>query len=239
MTKVTLQEIEDNIIKQEFVVHGLMTLCILTLKNKFNVVGESACVDPAKYNLEKGKQFAREDAIQKCWPLMGYALRTRMARVEEVGEPSGAILLLGSPKTYVGTKVVHAVPMARKTYLQLRGWPCPPNENPEDPGYLVEYTDGGTPNVEGFPGYVSWAPKNVFEISYTSPLEAPAAGDWLVRLQIEHDQISERYKKLSQFVTSGGIQKLPAVEQQDLREQSVIMRDYLAVLVRRITRAKG
>lgn len=32
---------------------------------------------------------------------------------------------------------------------------------------MVEYTDGGKPNVEAAAGYVSWSPKGVFEKAYT------------------------------------------------------------------------
>lgn len=67
---------------------------------------------------------------------------------------------------YVGTKVVHATPMNRLEYNKLRGWSVPSDENPEDPGYLVEYTDGGQANHPDYKGYISWSPKEVFEKSY-------------------------------------------------------------------------
>lgn len=67
---------------------------------------------------------------------------------------------------YLGTKIVTAEPMTRLEYNQLRGWTVPADENPEDAGYLVEYQDGGKPNVPGRAGYVSWSPKEVFESAY-------------------------------------------------------------------------
>lgn len=69
-------------------------------------------------------------------------------------------------KQYVGTKVINAVPMNRLDYNTLRGWKLPDDENGSDEGYLVEYVDGGKANVEGFDGYISWSPKDVFEKSY-------------------------------------------------------------------------
>lgn len=69
---------------------------------------------------------------------------------------------------YVGTKVVRAFPMTRLAYNELRGWTVPADENPQDPGYLVEYADGGPANVPGFAGYVSWSPADVFDESYRS-----------------------------------------------------------------------
>ena len=67
---------------------------------------------------------------------------------------------------YIGTKVINAKPMNRGGYNKFRGWDLPANENAEDEGYLVEYTDGGKPNIEGFSGYVSWSPKEQFDNAY-------------------------------------------------------------------------
>lgn len=69
-------------------------------------------------------------------------------------------------KTYIGTKIVNAMPMTRASYNALRGWTLPADENGGDDGYLVEYTDGGKPNHEDFAGYVSWSPKEQFDNAY-------------------------------------------------------------------------
>jgi hypothetical protein len=69
-------------------------------------------------------------------------------------------------KLYEGTKRMHAKPMTRGDYNRFRGWQQPADEDPADAGYLVEYVDGGKPNVEGFDGYVSWSPADVFERAY-------------------------------------------------------------------------
>jgi Protein of unknown function (DUF2829) len=69
-------------------------------------------------------------------------------------------------KTYIGTKKVNATPMTRKAYNDLRGWEVPADENGDDEGFLVEYTDGGKANVAGFDGYVSWSPADVFSRAY-------------------------------------------------------------------------
>lgn len=58
---------------------GLMTICFLTMKNGFVVLGKSAPASPENYNEEKGRTFAREDAIRQLWPLMGFSLRDRLA----------------------------------------------------------------------------------------------------------------------------------------------------------------
>lgn len=69
-------------------------------------------------------------------------------------------------KTYIGTKVVRAEPLSRQEYNDLRNWHLPADENGADEGYLVEYTDGGKPNHHAFEGYISWSPKEQFELAY-------------------------------------------------------------------------
>jgi hypothetical protein len=67
---------------------------------------------------------------------------------------------------YVGTKAVLARAMTRGDYNTYRGWTIPANEDPTERGYLVEYLDGGKPNMGEHQGYVSWSPADVFERSY-------------------------------------------------------------------------
>ena len=58
---------------------NLLTFCVLVLKNGFTVTGESACASPENFDAEIGRKIARENAKQKLWPLMGYALKDRLA----------------------------------------------------------------------------------------------------------------------------------------------------------------
>lgn len=57
----------------------LLTFCVLVLKNGFTVTGESACASPENFDAEIGRRVARENAVQKIWPLMGYELRSKLA----------------------------------------------------------------------------------------------------------------------------------------------------------------
>ena len=57
----------------------LLTFCVLVLKNGFTVTGESACASPENFDAELGRKIARQNAVQKIWPLMGYALKGRLA----------------------------------------------------------------------------------------------------------------------------------------------------------------
>jgi len=56
----------------------LLTFCVLVLRNGFTVTGESACASPENFDAEIGRKVARANAMQKIWPLMGYALKDRL-----------------------------------------------------------------------------------------------------------------------------------------------------------------
>ncbi|QWF40057.1 hypothetical protein HHA22_18165 [Bordetella hinzii] len=58
---------------------SLLTFCVLVLRNGFTVTGESACASPENFDAEIGRNIARQNAVQKIWPLMGYELRTKLA----------------------------------------------------------------------------------------------------------------------------------------------------------------
>lgn len=58
---------------------GLLTFCVLVLNNGFTVTGESACASPENFDAEIGRKIARQNAVAKIWPLMGYELRSKLA----------------------------------------------------------------------------------------------------------------------------------------------------------------
>ena len=57
---------------------GLLTFCVLVLRNGFTVTGESACASPDNFDAEIGRKVARANAINKIWPLLGYELKTKL-----------------------------------------------------------------------------------------------------------------------------------------------------------------
>ncbi len=69
---------------------------------------------------------------------------------------------------FIGIKQLKASPMTRAEYNNYRGWDLPADENGADEGYLVEYADGlnNTKNHANHDGYISWSPKEVFEMAY-------------------------------------------------------------------------
>lgn len=95
--RITPQDIEDNIDSEVSFVVGkliekiegsehihpslnLLTICVITLANGFVVTGESACASPENFDEEVGHKIARANAINKIWPLMGYELRSKLAK---------------------------------------------------------------------------------------------------------------------------------------------------------------
>ena len=58
---------------------GLLTFCVLVLRNGFTVTGESACVSPETFDAEIGRKIARANAVQKIWVLEGYALKQKLS----------------------------------------------------------------------------------------------------------------------------------------------------------------
>ncbi len=64
---------------------SLLTFCVLVLRNGFTVTGESACASPENFDAEIGRKIARQNAVQKMWPLMGYELKQKLLDIERLG----------------------------------------------------------------------------------------------------------------------------------------------------------
>ena len=77
---VTREGIEARIVSEAYEIldGGRTTRCTLTLANGWVERGESSCVDPANFKVELGRKYAREEAVNKIWPLEGYLLRERL-----------------------------------------------------------------------------------------------------------------------------------------------------------------
>jgi hypothetical protein len=57
----------------------VLSICILVMRNGFTVVGKSAPASPENFNAQFGRDLAYKDCISQLWPLMGFALRDRLA----------------------------------------------------------------------------------------------------------------------------------------------------------------
>lgn len=170
--RVTLDDMNANIVSVEIVKHiapsgQVLRWAVLTTRNGYAVTGRpSVSVSPENDNAELGEKLARDNARNELWPLMGYALKDKLALI-----PGGiAAAQRDGMSLHVGSKAIRAKPMTRQAYNDLRGWTLPADEDGADAGYLVEYLDGGQANVLGFEGYVSWSPAEVFDRAYGKAL---------------------------------------------------------------------
>jgi len=62
---------------------GLLTFCVIVLRNGYTVHGHSACASPENFDPEIGRRIARENAVQQIWPLMGYALKQELRDADD------------------------------------------------------------------------------------------------------------------------------------------------------------
>ena len=81
VNRVSLQSILDKIQDEDYFSpprHPHMTICMITMKNGFVVIGKSAPADPLNYDETLGRKFAYEDAVRHIWPLEAYLLLEKM-----------------------------------------------------------------------------------------------------------------------------------------------------------------
>ena len=93
--RVTPDDIEANIASEHYFTAGdaaypgevagsayaqlqLLTFCVLVLRNGFTVTGESACASPENFDAEIGRKIARQNAVAKIWPLLGFSLKQKL-----------------------------------------------------------------------------------------------------------------------------------------------------------------
>jgi len=78
--RLTLKLIDDSIASEYYhvVPDTTLTICVLTLQNGFNVVGESAAVSLDNFDREIGEKVAKGNARDKIWALEGYLLKEKL-----------------------------------------------------------------------------------------------------------------------------------------------------------------
>ena len=57
---------------------AVMAVHVIVMSNGFIVIGKSSPADPANFDADLVRKFAREDAIRQIWPLEAYALKQRI-----------------------------------------------------------------------------------------------------------------------------------------------------------------
>lgn len=76
---------DDENIEKEIQAKGLTAPRVTPADIEANIVsehyftGESACASPENFDAPLGRVIARQNAISKVWPLMGYALKERLS----------------------------------------------------------------------------------------------------------------------------------------------------------------
>jgi len=74
--KVTQEQVNEAIAKTEYFKAGeKTTICVLTLKDGFEIIGTANTVDPKNYDIEIGSKYAKEDAMDKVWQHLGSILQ--------------------------------------------------------------------------------------------------------------------------------------------------------------------
>ncbi len=68
-----------------------VTYCVIVLRNKFTVTGQSAVLSAANFDAQIGRQLARRDAIRQVGPLLAYGEAERR-RVHEAKMASGQLV---------------------------------------------------------------------------------------------------------------------------------------------------
>lgn len=78
--RLTPELIDSVIVNQQFHLFedSCLTVCCLTLKNGFTVIGESACASPENFDADVGTRISFEKARSKIWELEGYLLKQRL-----------------------------------------------------------------------------------------------------------------------------------------------------------------
>ena len=79
--RLTPGDIDNAIVAEAYHVFPgtTVTVCCLTLRNGYNVVGDAAAVSAANFDEEIGRKVAFDEARDKIWALEGYLLKQKVA----------------------------------------------------------------------------------------------------------------------------------------------------------------
>lgn len=99
--RVTPEQVGGSIVGETYTVlpNGRTTVCQLTLYNGFTVEGQSACVSDENFNAEIGNKIARQNAVEKIWPLLGFLLAQKIwewshAKTDPYPRPTGKLVTI-------------------------------------------------------------------------------------------------------------------------------------------------
>jgi hypothetical protein len=80
--RLSPEQIDYEIAKEQYYQfpETVMTVCCLTLRNGYNVVGTSAPASPENFDPDIARKISRQKARDKIWELEGYVLKSKLAR---------------------------------------------------------------------------------------------------------------------------------------------------------------
>ena len=77
--RITADGIKAVIAQAEYFRSRTLTICILTLRNGFHIIGKSACASPENYDRAVGERYAYDDAFDQVWAFEAYLLKERLS----------------------------------------------------------------------------------------------------------------------------------------------------------------
>lgn len=81
---------------------GLITICVLITRNGMRLVGvNEGPVSIQNFDADMGRRMARQKAIDQLWPMLGYELRSQLAK-PVLTEADAAADLAGLPRPSAG-----------------------------------------------------------------------------------------------------------------------------------------
>lgn len=85
--RVHQSDVDAAVLRSEYTLlpDGRTTICLITMRNGFTVRGESSCVFVENYRKDIGERIAREDAYDKVWAFLGFALADRRHAATQPG----------------------------------------------------------------------------------------------------------------------------------------------------------
>lgn len=85
MSKITQEELLTLIENEEYARFGkTCTVCALTVKSGYTVIGKSGCIDPAQFDETIGRKLAFDNAVNELWALHGYHVSNTIHQSNEV-----------------------------------------------------------------------------------------------------------------------------------------------------------
>lgn len=136
-------------------------------------------------------------------------------------------------QTYIGSKLVKAIPMTQQAFSTYTSGEHPAYESPDTEGFLLEDPKGSS-NHPDHAGQISWMHGSHFRSEFKSIALPDSAPDHLQRLAGELVLLQQKLIDLTLFLKSDKFLKLHFTARDLLQEQARIMSRYITILEERL-----